>query len=477
MTPQAATTAIAPKLLAQTMPNTLKTTSDTIEVAESPPGTQNSTVTTDYPGKSTDSGCISAMRTGDEGISKTAPKPMDTPIDQMDSEITMEPTMENIIEVMQSVHDLLHEKVLRNEQKNNARNKMSWAIKYVKARCTPTTLQNTPEENAGYKEIITELAEIKKAVKQTYAQAVQKAEIKNVAVTSHTGETSHASATGHKHGTDHTHAHATAQVNKEQDKCRSEEAKKDVILTTRDASDDMKKKIANIEEEAITKNLLELIQKDPRTANIKIQSTRKLAKHVVRIRCHTESDAKQIREVNWKELLEGTTVMNTEYGIVMHGVPKHLMSNIEEFKTNMECANHIKVRRVSPLRRNARNPDAPTQSIVIFMESPEEANKCIDDAVIIAARLHEAQRYIPQCQIKQCFNCQAYGHKADTCKKKTVCGKCAEEHETRKCTSEEMKCANCKNAHAAWSHECSKRKEISQKMETRRAEIPTSFSC
>src|SRR5438046_1546186 len=133
MTPQAAATVIAPKLLAQTMPNTLKTTSDTIEVAESPPGTQNSTVTTDYPEKSTDSGCISAMRTGDEGISKTAPKPMDTPIDQMDSEITMEPTMENILKVMQDVYDALCQTTLRNIPKNTARSKMAWAITHVKA--------------------------------------------------------------------------------------------------------------------------------------------------------------------------------------------------------------------------------------------------------------------------------------------------------------------------------------------------------
>jgi hypothetical protein len=416
---------------------------------------------------------LEATHTDDEGTSKPASKPTDTLTDQENSGINMEPNLENILKVMQSVHDVLLQNVVRSNEKADARNKLTWAIEHVKAMSIPT--QSRPEENTCYKEIISELAEIKKAVKQTYAQAAQKAVTKVVAETTQTGKGLNACASGHKCGTDH--AHATAQVKYEHDQARSEKAKKDIILTTREASDAMKEKIANIEEEAITKNLQELIQQNATTANVKIQSTRKLAKYAVRIRCHTENDAKQIKELNWNEILEGATVMNTEYGIVVHGVSKRLMANIEEFITNMERANHIKVRRVTLLRRNARNPDAPTQSIVIFMESPEDANKCIDNAVIIEKRIYGAQRYTPQCQIKQCFNCQAYGHKADTCIKKAICGKCAQEHETRKCASEEMKCANCKNAHLAWSHQCPKRKEISQNMETRRAEIPPSFPC
>jgi len=170
-------------------------------------------------------------------------------------------------------------------------------------------------------------------------------------------------------------------------------------------------------------------------------------------------------------------IVKTEYGIVIHGVPKHLMENIEEFMANIECANRIKVKRIAPLIKNARNPNAPTQSIEVFTESPEEANACIDDMVIIERRLYNSERYIPQCQIKQCFNCQAYGHKADICKKKPKCGKCAQEHETRNCTSEEVKCVNCKEAHFAWHHQCSCRQEIVQNMETPRPNIPSKFPC
>jgi len=220
-----------------------------------------------------------------------------------------------------------------------------------------------------------------------------------------------------------------------------------------------------------------VIQKNESTAAVEIKDVRKLAKQVVRIRCQDERDATKLRQLNWKEILGGVTVMRMEYGIVIHGVPKRFMENIEEFTANFEDANNIKIKRITLLTKNARNPDAPTQSIVIFTESPEEANKCIDDIVIIERRLFSAERYNPQCRIKQCFKCQAYGHKADICKNKIKCGKCAQEHETKNCTSEELKCANCKGAHEAKDHGCPWRQKIVQTMEIRKAKIPLKYSC
>ena len=123
-------------------------------------------------------------------------------------------------------------------------------------------------------------------------------------------------------------------------------------------------------------------------------------------------------------------------------------------------------------------PNPSTQSIVIFFKRPKDADDCIEMGMHIEHKHYAmAVRYTPQCQIKQCFNCQAYGHKADICKKKPVCGKCAQEHETRSCASEETKCANCKDAHFAWNHQCPRRKEVSQNMEARKSKIPSNFPC
>ena len=402
--------------------------------------------------------------TVDKGTSKVAHT---TTADQTNK---MEPSLKNILEAMQTVHDVLLQATLRAEQKIDARTKMAWAIENIKAMSGEfddiPTPQRTSEECASHKEIMSELAEIKKAVKQTYAQAAQKAMSANPITTNH--------------GTDHNHT-PTDDRNSiailEQERIRDAQAKKDVILTIREASDTMKKEIADIGDDVITKKLQDLIQQNASTATVKVQNVRKLTNQAIRIRCHTENDAIQVKELNWMELLNGAMITKMEYGIVIHGVSKRLMTNIEEFKRKIEDKNHIKIKRVALLRKNTRNPDAPTQSIILFTESPEEANESIDEDLIIEKRIYKAERYKPQCQIKQCFKCQAYGHKADTCRKKLACGRCAQEHQTRDCTNEQVKCVNCNDAHVAWHHQCSRRQEIAHKMETRKAVIPATFTC
>lgn len=66
-----------------------------------------------------------------------------------------------------------------------------------------------------------------------------------------------------------------------------------------------------------------------------------------------------------------------------------------------------------------------------------------------------------RCKIKlwdkspQCYKCQRYGHTAKLCRAdKPVCRKCAEEHDSRECKSESVKCVNCGGSHQASSKSC-----------------------
>src|SRR5271156_4440350 len=133
-----------------------------------------------------------------------------------------------------------------------------------------------------------------------------------------------------------------------------------------------------------------------------------------------------------------------EYGVVLHGVPKQTInttsSTQEEMKETIQSTNTIKVQRISPLTKKPRNPDAPTHSIVIFTRCPKEANDAIIEGIRLDGRYHATKRYNPQNQIKQCFNCQGYGHKAESCTRQTICARCAQEHETKLCTMETNKC-------------------------------------
>ena len=56
----------------------------------------------------------------------------------------------------------------------------------------------------------------------------------------------------------------------------------------------------------------------------------------------------------------------------------------------------------------------------------------------------------------QCYNCQAIGHKAFSCEKTPVCGKCAREgHHHRDCLEEVPKCVPCGGPHESFSKNCS----------------------
>ena len=68
--------------------------------------------------------------------------------------------------------------------------------------------------------------------------------------------------------------------------------------------------------------------------------------------------------------------------------------------------------------------------------------------------------YDRAARIRQCHNCQKYGHIGSTCSNDTKCVFCAEKYHSRDCqrkkdaTLSERKCANCGGAHNGWSKRC-----------------------
>ena len=129
-----------------------------------------------------------------------------------------------------------------------------------------------------------------------------------------------------------------------------------------------------------------------------------------------------------------------------------------------------------PLKKRSHNPEATTHTIVAFTEDLAEANECILYGVYIGNQRHAATRYTPQCQIKQCFNCQGYGHTASACTRKAACGKCSKNHGTKSCDNQETQCAQCQGAHPAWHHECPVRIRERTRLSIMRAELSELFS-
>jgi hypothetical protein len=70
--------------------------------------------------------------------------------------------------------------------------------------------------------------------------------------------------------------------------------------------------------------------------------------------------------------------------------------------------------------------------------------------IVINSELYEARLYDRKMTIKQCFNCQQWGHTQGACAKQARCGQCAGPHNTKDCLKERISCANCGKAHRSW---------------------------
>ena len=264
------------------------------------------------------------------------------------------------------------------------------------------------------------------------------------------------------------------------EKYRREKAKAEILLTIRNASEQVKANYAKRNEENITKgvqNAIASIGLEP----AKIQAVKKTPGYGIRICCSSEEAANELRKLNWEEQIEGATPIERLYGVVIHGVLKADINfehnSSEELKSKVEQSNlnTINVARVAPLRKRAKNPNADAHSIVVFTANPQEADECIAYGMYIGNRRHAVERYIPQCQIKQCFKCQRYGHTANMCTRGVKCGKCAQDHETKNCRSESLMCVQCTGPHAAWHYECPARQKEYQRLEILKEEISPTF--
>jgi len=260
------------------------------------------------------------------------------------------------------------------------------------------------------------------------------------------------------------------------EKAKGELAKTEIILNFRNATTNMKKQVEETPEKELTKIVQEHVNCNMETP-IQLRSIRKLTKQTLKIQCNHESETKALQNIKWEDM-EGASIVKPTYGVVVHGVSKSDINPTDQSdaKAALETNNNIKVNRVAPLIKKPRNPEAPTQSIIIFTENPKEGNDLICEGLRVEGRYYAAERYAPQCQIKQCFKCQGYGHKAEMCTKKPRCGKCAQEHETRQCDRRETKCAHCEGPHAAWHHECPHRQKENKRLEVLRATIPPMFA-
>jgi hypothetical protein len=81
----------------------------------------------------------------------------------------------------------------------------------------------------------------------------------------------------------------------------------------------------------------------------------------------------------------------------------------------------------------------------------------------------------PLVRLIQCYKCQKHGHIAKNCKEqKTICSKCGSDNHQKDennkliCTATNKFCINCQNEHSAAYPQCPKKKEIIQRLTTKK---------
>jgi hypothetical protein len=97
--------------------------------------------------------------------------------------------------------------------------------------------------------------------------------------------------------------------------------------------------------------------------------------------------------------------------------------------------------------------------LIIEVNSVEQANRLINEGVVIEYDLKSVKRYNASCRITQCFKCQKYGHISTICSNTEKCGHYGSDHIIKKYVNVSLatrkRCAACQGEkHISWSAEC-----------------------
>ena len=92
--------------------------------------------------------------------------------------------------------------------------------------------------------------------------------------------------------------------------------------------------------------------------------------------------------------------------------------------------------------------------ILTFQKSTDMTDK-LDNLTSLFNIKIRTEPYKAMQGIRQCYNCQDFGHTAQLCNRPPKCVRCGENHHLKDCTNQNhLKCANCKGQHPASFRQC-----------------------
>ena len=88
------------------------------------------------------------------------------------------------------------------------------------------------------------------------------------------------------------------------------------------------------------------------------------------------------------------------------------------------------------------------------ISDPAETEALLSQNLVcnVTGIVYKVEEFRQSVSVRQCFNCQCFGHSAQNCKSKQKCVICGENHSHKGCPkkdAEQPKCANCSGPHVA----------------------------
>lgn len=361
-------------------------------------------------------------------------------------------------------------------------------IKKAKQTTTATSSNTTTAETETAKktsaEAATQTEEPVIAVNQSDIQAIDKKQ--DLIINLLQREKTYAEATVGPRPTNQ-HQQTSPMATERANKARKELSQHEISLTTSEAAKGIQELIQSAPHKNIMKALQEAIDEAKLEGNPQLEAVTKLGRGIVRMRAITKDGAKAIREannINWNSAYAGIQIYKPRYGFVIHGVPvyainletgyensKEYENTIDEWQKENANRNNVTITGIKALTRRkprTENIRKKHQSIIVFTDDAEAADRCIANNFIIESQSLVAEKYAPHLQLKQCYKCHGFGHTAYNCIKKAQCGKCSHDHPTAECATDERRCINCGGDHEAWHIKCPARSIAGEKAQDER---------
>ncbi|OJJ68067.1 hypothetical protein ASPBRDRAFT_68298 [Aspergillus brasiliensis CBS 101740] len=156
------------------------------------------------------------------------------------------------------------------------------------------------------------------------------------------------------------------------------------------------------------------------------------------LRSAAEAEAARNHPAWASKLWKGATIRTPTWGVVVHGVqvksvdltrPEGVIKAL--LTDNAFRWGDAQISHVGWLASGLQGPTGRKSSaLVVEFASPITANAAIEYGVLWDSEILQAVKYDRLMRIRQCYNCQKYGHIGSACPNKAICVHCAEHHQT-----------------------------------------------